>query len=90
MDERETIEYEGKTRQVRGRLHYPEPPEPGTIIGPNGMGETLVLFGTDDRGTMAGLATIDDMRRAFDRNQTAGPASMRERGLTIRSGHQVS
>jgi hypothetical protein len=81
MIERETISYEGKTRQVRGRLHYPEPPEPGTIVGPNGMGENLVLFSTDERGTAAGLAITDDMERARQRASASGPASMQERRL---------
>lgn len=76
--QRETIEYEGKTRQVRGRLHYPEVPTPGTIVGPNDMGETLVLFGTDERGTMVGLAIVDDMRRARALAALHGPASVHE------------
>jgi hypothetical protein len=78
-DQRETISYQGKVRQVRGRLHYPQAPQPGTIVGPNGMGETLVLFGTDERGTMAGLATVDDIQRAKVRVSVEGPSSAFER-----------
>ena len=79
MSDRETIQYEGRTRQVRGRLHYPGPPAPGTIVGPNDMAETLVLFGTDERGTLVGLAIVDDMERARDRAAVHGPASVHER-----------
>jgi hypothetical protein len=79
-DQRETISYHGKMRQVRGRLRYPTPPAPGTIVGPNDMGETLVIFGTvADGSSLVGLAIVDDMERCRARVAVHGPASVHER-----------
>lgn len=84
-DQMETIEYEGKNRQVTGRLRYPEPPEPGTIVGPNAWGEKCVILATVDGVTLVGLAIADDISRATARiqgldGQTAsGPRSLQER-----------
>lgn len=65
-DQPETIEYEGKTRRVIGRLHYPEPPVPGTLIGPNAWGETCVVLASDDV-TLIGLAVVSDVTAASER-----------------------
>jgi hypothetical protein len=81
----DTISYEGKNRRILGRLRYPDPPEPGTIVGPNGWGEKCVILGTVDGATLVGLAITDDISRATARiqgldGQTAsGPRSLQER-----------
>jgi hypothetical protein len=85
----ETYPYEGRARKVLGRLHYPEPPEPGTIVGPNAWGEKCVVLGTVVEGdrptTLIGLAITDDITRATDRIQglngqvASGPRSLQER-----------
>jgi hypothetical protein len=79
-DAPETIRYEGRTRRVIGTLNYPEPPTVGTLLGPNGWGETVVVLGqrTDGR-TMIGLAITDDITRATARIVEHGPASPHER-----------
>lgn len=63
-DQRETYPYGGKARQVIGRLHYPEAPEPGAIIGPNGMGDMCVVLGTESDGTLIGRAILSDITAA--------------------------
>jgi hypothetical protein len=84
-DQMETITYEGKSRRILGRLRYPEPPEPGTIVGPNGWGEKCVILDTIDGETLVGLAITDDISRATARIQgldgqvASGPRSLQER-----------
>jgi hypothetical protein len=84
-DQPEMYPYEGKNRRVIGRLRYLEPPEPGTIVGPNGWGEKCVILGTEQGVTMVGLAITDDISRATARiqgldGQTAsGLRSLQER-----------
>jgi hypothetical protein len=81
-DRLETYPYEGKDRRVIGRLHYPEAPEPGAIVGPNGWGEKCVVLGTvteaDRPTTLIGLAVTDDVTRATARIAEAGPRSLPE------------
>lgn len=57
----ETFEYQGRARRVVGRLHCPEPPMPGAIVGPNAMGEALVVLGTVDGDTLIGYADRNDV-----------------------------
>lgn len=42
------IDYNGQSKYVAGRLKYATPPEPGTILGPNQVGEHLVVLATDE------------------------------------------
>lgn len=80
-----TYAYEGRDRNVLGTLRYPEPPEPGTIVGPDAWGEPCVVLGTDDGVTSIGLAIADDISRATDRinglngQSSSGPRSLYER-----------
>jgi hypothetical protein len=86
-EQRETVEYEGRQRQVHGRLRYPEQQAPGTLVGPSGMGDTLVILGpASDGATLLGLAITDDMERAKARVKIEGPASMHEQRLMRRYG----
>ena len=78
-DAPETIEYEGKRRRVLGVLRYPEPPTIGTLLGPNAMGETVVVLGQHGDLTLIGLAITDDITRATARIVESGPASPHER-----------
>lgn len=66
-DQPETHPYNGTDRRVFGRLRYPDPPEPGTLVGPNGWGETCVVLGTVDGVTLIGRAIVPDMEAARDR-----------------------
>lgn len=70
-DQRETIEYDGRVRQITGRLHYSDPPDPGSIVGPNAWGETCVVLGNrveDGRlTTLIGLAITTDAEAAIHR-----------------------
>lgn len=79
----ETFPYEGKMRRVLGRLRYPAPPVPGSLVGPSGMGDLCVVLGTvveaDRPVTLIGLATQEDTSRAEGRMVHTGPASIRER-----------
>lgn len=52
--------YGAGSRQVRGVLRYPEAPDPGQIIGPDGMGELCVVLGTIEDRTYVGLAIAPD------------------------------
>ena len=72
------IDYGGTPRQVIGHLHYPEPPEVGAIVGPNGWGEKCVVLGTVDGVTLIGLAIVSDIDAATDRIAASGPASPHE------------
>lgn len=74
----ERVEHAGKMRQVVGRLTYPEPPEPGTIVGYGRGIETLVVLGTVDGVSLMGRAIVSDMDAAAERVSDAGPASMAE------------
>lgn len=80
-----TYRYEGRDRNVIGRLRYPEPPEPGTIVGPNSWGEKCVILGTEGGVTLVGLAIGEDIGRATERingldgRSPAGPRSRTER-----------
>lgn len=41
-------------------------PEPGTIVGPNWLGELLVVREVDERGALLGYFTQDDARAFRD------------------------
>jgi len=76
------VDYQGGRRQVTGRLHYPTPPVPGTLVGPNGWGEVCVVLGTVAGLTLLGLAIRDDFAAAFVATAVAGgvdPRSLFER-----------
>ncbi len=60
----ETFEYQGRTRRTAGRLHYPDAPEPGTLVGPNAFGEVLVVLTTIGADTWLSPATNADVTRA--------------------------
>lgn len=51
-------------RFVAGRVTYQTPPVPGTILGPNGFGELLVVLGSEDGVTYLGLATQPEVEAA--------------------------
>lgn len=51
-------------RYVAGQLYYQTAPEPGTILGPNGFGELLVVLGSEDGITYLGLATQPEVDAA--------------------------
>jgi len=57
-------------RAVVGQLHYPSPPEPGTILGPNAWGELVVVLGTEEGTTYLGLATADEVAAARSQNRS--------------------
>jgi hypothetical protein len=84
-DQMETIPYEGKDRRVIGRLRYLEPPEPGTLVGPNAWGEKCVILATVNGVTLVGLAVAGDIDRAtvriqgLDGQTPSGPRSLQER-----------
>lgn len=62
------------------RLTYPTPPEPGTILGPNALGEHLVVRGPDPdqpNAVKVGYATVDDITAALQRE----PRSLAEHNL---------
>ncbi len=60
-----TIEYNGQQRHVAGKINYRTVlPEPGTIIGPNTIGEYMVILGYEDDGVLVGWATRDDVDAA--------------------------
>ena len=62
-----TITTEGGTvRFVAGRLTYPTLPELGTVVGPNSLGEYLVVIGQDGPVTQLGYATTDEIRAAAE------------------------
>lgn len=69
------IDYGGSQRLVIGRLSYSEPPEPGTLIGPNAWGETCVVLATVDGVTLIGLATQPDVAEASAYAANFGPRS---------------
>lgn len=62
-------------RQVKGFLRYPEPPAPGTLVGPNGWGETCLVLGTRLDRTAIGLATNDDFEWAVQHGVAGVPGS---------------
>ena len=72
------IDYGGKSRQVVGRLRYPSPPDPGTIIGPNGWGEKCVVLATVDGVTLIGRAIVADIEAALVEIVAFGPRSVAE------------
>lgn len=82
-DQRETFSYNGTDRQVFGRLRYPEPPEPGTLVGPNGWGETCVALGTVDGVTLIGRAIVSDMQAARARTAVGDFRSPLERSNRV-------
>lgn len=65
---------------MKRRLRYPDPPAAGTILGPNALGELLVVLGLDpdesaDSGwVLVGWATVPDLAAAAARE----PASLAE------------
>jgi hypothetical protein len=75
------LNYEGAQRQIRGRLTYGRPPEPGTLVGPNGWSEACVVLGTVGGVTLIGLATAADVERARAVIAATGPRSRYEIGL---------
>lgn len=66
-DQAERHELNGRDRQIIGRLHYPEPPADGALLGPNAWGETTVVLGTVDGTTLVGRAIVDDISRVGSR-----------------------
>lgn len=82
-DAPQMVEYEGKQRHVAGRLRYPEPPEPGTLIGPNAWGERCVVLATAGGESLIGLATVEDVDRARAAVAEGGPRSELERSSTL-------
>lgn len=64
------IDYNGQQKFVAGRLKYPTPPEPGTILGPNTVGEHLVVLGTDEESgeSLIGYAGQPEIAAAVDRD----------------------
>lgn len=81
----DTVIYEGEARPVVGELHYPEAPEPGTLLGRNVLGRACVALATvveDGRAvTLIGLAGLDDVKRAAERIAQDGPRSLVERTM---------
>lgn len=78
------IEYAGQQRFVAGRLRYPTPPEPGTILGPNETREDLVVLGQDGAATLVGYATTEDRAAAMRRAVLEGnPRSAREHQMAL-------
>lgn len=61
-----TITTDTGTRHVAGRLTYPTPPELGTILGPNTLGEYLAVIGQDGPTTLLGYATRDELAAAAE------------------------
>lgn len=69
-------------RPIAGRLRYPTPPDPGTIVGPAWTGELLTVIGQDSQGrTVLGYATVDELAAL---PAPAGPRSLTERGGVVR------
>lgn len=80
-----TIEYAGQERFIAGRLRYPTPPAPGTILGPNETQEDLVVIGQDGDHTLVGYATTEDRAAAMRRSILEGnPHSVREHRMAAR------
>lgn len=76
------IEVNGVERYVHGILRYPSPPEVGTVIGPNDIGEHLVVVGQDGAGTLVAYATAPDLIAAREHAASGGtPRSMTERAI---------
>lgn len=85
-----TVDYHGTARFVAGRAHYPTPPEPGTIVGPNTLGEHLVVLGQDGPATLIGYATVDDLRAAArEATTTGGPRSVAEHQI-VHAGQMMA
>lgn len=68
-------------RLVAGRLRYPSPPEPGTIVGPKDITrEHLVVLTTTPAGwTLFGYASDADLTAALTHAYLDGPRSLNER-----------
>lgn len=67
-------------RPIAGRLRYAVPPEPGTILGPNWLGELVVALGPDAAGrTVLGYATVAEVQAAAAAARDGGPRSEAER-----------
>lgn len=79
--EPERVDYGGKMRAVIGRLTFPEPPEPGTVIAGPPLLEFMVVLRTDGGKTLVGRAIVSDMASARERTAEHGPASPTERRL---------
>ncbi len=70
---------DGTSRFVHGRLHYPDPPPVGTVIGPNELGEHLVVVGQDGADTLVAYATKPDLQAAIACRTAGGdPRSLAE------------
>lgn len=69
-----TFDYDGQQRFVAGRLRYPTPPAPGTILGPNDFREYLVVLGDDGEYSLVGYATTEDKAAALRRTILEGDA----------------
>jgi hypothetical protein len=88
------VDYRGQQRQVIGYLRYGLPPEPGTLVGPNGWGETCVVLGTVGSVTLIGRATRPDVDQA--ETDVAAPrslfelAAMRKAGIRLLAGMNAS
>lgn len=72
------IEYNGAMRFVHKRATYPTPPELGTIVGPNDLGEHFVVVGTDGRTSLLSYATVPDLTTARTYVFEHGPRSVTE------------
>lgn len=70
-------------RYVAGRLHLPEPPEPGTLLGPKDTTrEHMVVIGQDGADTLVGYATAPEVEAAVQRMADGGaPRSIAEHNL---------
>lgn len=63
------VDYNGQKKVAAGRMRFPTAPEPGTILGPNTMGEHLVVLTTDENGdTLLGYAGKPEIAAAMDRD----------------------
>jgi hypothetical protein len=70
-------------RHVAGRLHLPEPAEPGTLLGPKDTTrEHMVVIGQDGDDTIVTYATAPDIAAAVQRMADGGaPRSIAEHHL---------
>lgn len=63
------VDYNGQKKFVAGRLRFATPPEPGTILGPNSVGEHMVVLTTEENGdTLLGYAGEPEIAAAMDRD----------------------
>lgn len=75
----------GRVRPIAGKLRYTDPPEVGTIMGPNTGGEFLAVIGHRDGWTLFGFATVPEQAAVVQRHIEGEPP----RSLTERHPHDV-